>query len=70
MNVLARVSSFLSPKDCNPITLSNLEKTTVIDILRKTFKLKELQEVARLSKSICFYQRTALSQPDKYELVK
>ena len=38
----------------------------MIDVLRKNFKLKDLLEVWKLSKSSYFYLRTALSQPDEY----
>ena len=70
-DVLVEVAKILKKgEDGNPTTLSNREKTIVIDVLRKTFKLKDLLEALRLSKSSYFYQRTALSQPDKYAPVK
>ena len=70
-DVLVEVAKILKKgEDGNPTTFSNREKTIVIDVLRKTFKLKDLLEALRLSKSSYFYQRTALSQPDKSAPVK
>lgn len=57
-------------EDGNPQTLSNREKTMVIDVLRKSFKLKDLLEVLELSKSSYFYQRNAQARADKYAQVK
>ena len=48
-------------------TLTNREKTIVIGALRKTYSLKELLLVFRLSKSSYCYQKKALLVPDKYE---
>lgn len=42
----------------------------VIDVLSKSFKLKELLEVLELSKSSYFYQRNAQARADKYAQVK
>lgn len=70
-DVLVEVAKVLKKdKDANPQTLSNREKTIVIDVLRKSFKLKDLLEVMELSKSSYFYQRTAQSKTDKYASVK
>lgn len=43
----------------NPKNLSNYEKTIMIDLLRKTFKLKGLLEIFDLSKRRYFHQRTS-----------
>lgn len=51
-------------------TLSNREKTRVIDALRNRYKLKELLLIFRISKSSYCYQRSALSKPDKYADLK
>ena len=70
-DVLVEVAKVLKKdEDGNPQTLSNREKTIVIDVLRKSFKLKDLLEVMELSKSSYFYQRTAQSKTDKYAQVK
>lgn len=42
----------------------------VIDVLRKSFKLKDLLEVLELSKSSYFYQRNTQARADKYAQVK
>ena len=42
----------------------------VIDVLRKSFKLKDFLEVLELSKSSYFYQRNGQARADKYAQVK
>lgn len=70
-DVLVEVAKILKKdEDGNPQTLSNREKTMVIDVLRKSFKLKDLLEVLELSKSSYFYQRNAQARADKYAQVK
>ncbi len=51
----------------NLTTLTNKEKTLVIDTLRNNYSLKELLSVFNLSKSSYFYQVNTLKKPDKYE---
>lgn len=69
--MLVEVAKILKKdEDGNPQTLSNREKTIVIDVLRKSFKLKDLLEVLELSKSSYFYQRHAQARADKYAQVK
>lgn len=46
--------------------MTNREKTIVIDALRTKYSLNKLLVATRISKSSYFYQRKALSQPDKY----
>lgn len=57
-------------EDGNPKSLSNRDKTIVIDVLRKTFKLKDLLEIFGFSKSSYFYHHMAQSRGDKYTQVK
>lgn len=65
-DVLVEVAKILKKdQDGNPQTLSNREKTMVIDVLRKSFKLKDLLEFLELSKSSYFYQRNAQARADK-----
>ena len=45
---------------------TNREKTMVIDALREKYPLNELLAVVAISKSSYFYQKKALSRPDKY----
>ena len=70
-DVLVKVAEVIK-KDggINLETLSNREKTRVIDALRNRYKLKELLLIFRISKSSYFYQRSALSQSDKYADLK
>ena len=46
--------------------MTNREKTMVIDALREKYPLNELLAVVAISKSSYFYQKKALSRPDKY----
>ena len=48
-------------------TLTNREKTKVIDTLRNKYSLKELLSVFNMSKSSYCYQANAINRPDKYE---
>lgn len=48
-------------------TLTNREKTQVIDTLRNKYSLKELLSVFDMSKSSYCYQVNAINKPDKYE---
>lgn len=48
-------------------TLTNKEKTIVIDALRETYKLKELLSVFHMAKSSYCYHRNTMLTPDKYE---
>lgn len=48
-------------------TLTNREKTQVIDTLRNKYSLKELLSVFNMSKSSYCYQVNAINRPDKYE---
>ena len=50
----------------NPEKLSNKEKVIAIDTQRNKYALKELLAVFKLSKSSYFYQKKAISKPDKY----
>jgi len=45
--------------------MTNREKTIVIDALREKYPLNELLAVVAISKSSYFYQKKALSRPDK-----
>ena len=70
-DVLMEVAKVLKKdEDGNPQTLSNREKAIVIDVLRSSYKLKDLLEALELSKSSYFYQRAALSKADKYAQIK
>lgn len=46
--------------------LTNHEKAVVIDALRSQYSLKLLLDVLHMSKSSYFYQKVAMSAPDKY----
>ena len=46
--------------------MTNREKTMVIDALREKYPLNELLALVAISKSTYFYQKKALSRPDKY----
>lgn len=50
--------------------MSNKEKSQVIDALRNQYKLKDLLQIIKISKSSYFYQRLALSKPDKHTDLK
>lgn len=50
----------------SPKTLTNREKTILIDALREKYKLKELLGLLSIAKSSYCYQRCALQRPDKY----
>lgn len=50
-------------------TLTNHEKAIVIDALRDKYRLKELLEVFRMSKSSYCYQAAAMRATDKYEQI-
>lgn len=50
----------------DPKQLTNREKTTAIGALRTRYPLDELLACFAIAKSSYFYQRTALSMPDKY----
>ncbi len=62
------VTAELLKKDpgADPKQLTNREKVTAIGALRTRYPLDELLECFALAKSSYFYQRTALSVPDKY----
>lgn len=65
-DVLVEVAKILKKdEDGNPRTLSNREKAIVIDVLKKSFKLKDLLEALALSKSSYFYQHAARERADK-----
>ena len=65
-DVLVEVAKILKKdEDGNPRTLSNREKAIVIDVLKKSFKLKDLLEALTLSKSSYFYQHAARERADK-----
>ncbi len=49
-----------------PNKMTNREKTIVIDALRTKYSLNMLLTATGISKSSYFYQRKALSKPDKY----
>lgn len=66
-DVLVKTAEILKKDEgVNPNSLSNREKTIVIDALRKQYKLKDLLTSFGLSKSSYFYQKESLSKPDKY----
>lgn len=50
----------------NPQTLSNREKTLLVDALKDAYQLPELLTVLDLPKSSYYYDREALQRPDKY----
>lgn len=51
-------------------TLTNREKSIVIDALRKAYKLKELLPIFRMSKSSYCYQKVVINAPDKYMKIR
>ena len=46
-------------------TMSNREKTIVIDALKEKYRLADLFEMLKLSKSSYYYQHQAIAQPDR-----
>ncbi len=51
-------------------TLTNREKTKIVDALRETYPLAELLSVLALARSSYFYHRAALRSGDKYVTVR
>ena len=65
--LLEKAAEILKKDDgINLADLSNQDKTSLINALRKHYKLKTLLERLKLSKSSYFYQYKVLSQPQKY----
>jgi len=66
-DILVKTSEILK-KDhgVNPQTLSNREKTRLVDALQDTYRLHELLAAVDLPRSSYYYQREALRRPDKY----
>ena len=54
----------------DPERLTNREKTIVIDALRTVYPLNELLKRLSMAKSSYFYQRNALTAPDRYADVR
>jgi transposase InsO family protein/transposase-like protein len=54
----------------NRKSLSNKEKTLVIDALRPCYKLKDLLKEFGLAKSSYCYQKVVMARPDKYEKLR
>jgi transposase InsO family protein/transposase-like protein len=50
----------------NPQTLSNREKTLLVDALKDAYRRSELLMAVQLPRSSYYYQREALQRPDKY----
>ncbi|KAF0284745.1 IS3 family transposase [Spiribacter roseus] len=50
----------------NPQTLSNREKTLLVDALKDAYRRSELLKAVQLPRSSYYYQREALQRPDKY----
>ena len=50
----------------NPQTLSNREKTLLVDALKDAYRRSELLTAVQLPRSSYYYQREALRRPDKY----
>src|SRR5699024_8536181 len=68
VDVLKKADEILKKEEgVNPDHLSNREKAVVIDALRNTYRLKELLECLKLSKSSYFYQKAVLDKPDQYQ---
>ena len=57
-------------KGVNPITLTNREKTVVIDALRCKYKLTELLSALQIAKSSYCYQENVITSEDKYALLR
>lgn len=54
----------------DPRKLANKEKTSLIDALGKKYPLNELLDLTGLCKSSYYYQKVALSRPDKYAALR
>lgn len=67
-DILRRTNEILK-KDLgiNAVTLTNRERTQVVDALRDAYSLNELLGVLELARSSYFYHRTRLRMSDKYE---
>lgn len=71
VDVLKKADEILKKEEgVNPDHLSNREKAVVIDALRNTYRLKELLECLKLSKSSYFYQKAVLDKPDQYQSLR
>jgi|LSQX01.2.fsa_nt_gb transposase InsO family protein/transposase-like protein len=67
LDILHKAAEILKKNQgIGPRQLSNKEKTSLIDALRAKYPLSELLAAVDLAKSSYFYQKEALSQPDKY----
>ena len=66
-DVLVKASEIVKKDDgVNPQTLSNREKTRLVDALQDTYRLRELLAAIELPRSSYYYHREALRHPDKY----
>jgi transposase InsO family protein/transposase-like protein len=67
LDVLTKAAELVKKgRGIDPKEMTNKEKTTLIDALRKTYPLNDLLVVVYLSKSSYFYQKNAMRRPDKY----
>lgn len=66
-DILVKTSEILKKSHgVNPQTLTNREKTRLVDALQETYRLQELLTVVELPRSSYYYHREALRRPDKY----
>ena len=54
----------------DPKNLTNKEKTILIDALKNKYPLQLLLKIMKISRSSYYYQRSAISIPDKYAFVR
>ncbi|AUB78259.1 transposase [Spiribacter roseus] len=66
-DILVKASEIVKKEGgVNPQTLSNREKTLLVDALKGAYRLSELLKAVQLPRSSYYYQREALQRPDKY----
>jgi transposase-like protein len=66
-DILVKASELVKKANgVNPRTLSNREKTRLVDALQETYRLQELLTAVNLPRSSYYYHREALRRPDKY----
>jgi len=66
-DILVKASEIVKKANgVNPRTLSNREKTLLVDALKDVYRRSDLLEAVQLPRSSYYYQREALRRPDKY----
>lgn len=70
-DILIKANELIKKEEgVNPRTLSNREKTLLVDALQDTYNLAELLTALELPRSSYYHTRKALKRPDKYADVR